>query len=86
MDSLIIGDGGNRRDRMVTFDVSQVDIYAWNFDDSTTLLRSSVAGPAYIVAFDPGRDADHQDMLALIEGANPVTVPGAVLLGILGNF
>ena len=27
---------------------------------------------------------DYQDMLVLIEGANPVPVPGAILLGILG--
>ena len=77
-------DGGNRRDRMVTFDVSELDIYAWNYNNTTTLLRSSVAGPAYLVAFDPGRDADYQDMLALVEGVNPVPVPGAVLLGMLG--
>ncbi len=76
--------GGDRRDRMVTFDVSGLDIYAWNYDNSTTLLRSSISGPAYLVAFDPGRDGDHQDMLALIEGVNPVPVPGAVLLGMLG--
>lgn len=77
-------DGANKKDRMVTFDVSGLDIYAWNYNNSTTLLYSSIAGPAYIVGFDPGTDGDYQDMLVLIEGANPVPVPGAVLLGILG--
>ena len=69
---------------MATFDVSGLHIYAWNYDNTTILLRSSIAGPVYLVAFDPGTDGDHQDMVALIEGVNPVPVPGAILLGMLG--
>jgi len=72
-------------DRMVTFDVSGLDIYVWGFDDTTSKIRdSSDTGSAYIVAFDTGDDGDYQDMLVLIEGANPVPVPAAVLLGFLG--
>ena len=75
---------GTNNDRMVTFDVSGLDIYAWNYDNSTSLLHSAIEGPAYIVGFDPGSDGDYQDMIVLIEGANPVPVPAAVLLGLLG--
>lgn len=79
-------------DRMVTFDVSGLDIYAWTAGDYTSpttsnaVIRSAVeTGPAYIVCFDPGTsDTDFQDMIVLIEGAVPTPVPGAVLLGILG--
>jgi hypothetical protein len=74
----------NNNDRMVTFDVSGLDIYSWNYDNSTSLVSSAIAGSAWIVAFDPGSDGDYQDMLVLIEGASPVPVPGAALLGILG--
>jgi len=79
----------DNNDRMVTFDVAGLDVYAWTAGDAdnptTSLIRSSSeTGAAYIVAFDPGSDGDYQDMVVLIEGANPVPVPGAVLLGILG--
>ncbi len=77
-------DGANKKDRMVTFDVSGLDIYTWNYDGTTTLLCSAIDDPAYIVAFDPGSDGDYQDMLVLIEGASPVPVPGAALLAMLG--
>lgn len=103
-DPFIIGVDGNNdawsrqslnspgeRDRMVTFDVSGLDIYVWL---SGTLLNpilsgspvryGSEAGSAYIVAFDTGSDTDYQDFIALIEGPAPVPVPGAVLLGLLG--
>jgi len=82
----------DNNDRMVTFDVAGLDVYAWTDGDGTasdpiqtSLIRSSAEdGSAYIVGFDPGSDGDYQDMLVLIEGANPVPIPGAVLLGILG--
>jgi len=79
---------GYSKDRMVTFDVSGMDIYTWDSGDKTspdtTLYKAAITGPAYIVAFDTGSDGDHQDFVALIEGANPVPVPAAVLLGFLG--
>jgi len=79
---------GKSKDRMVTFDVSGMDIYTWDSGDkdnaNTTLYKSKISGPAYIVAFDTGSDGDHQDFVALIEGASPVPVPAAVLLGFLG--
>ena len=78
----------NSRDRMVTFDVSGMDIYAWLSGTlASPTLSSSVSsktGYAYIVAFDTGNDTDYQDFIALIEGPAPVPVPGAVLLGMLG--
>jgi len=83
-----VGDTGDH-DRMVTFDVSGMDISAWiSGTESTAVLspiRSSAAtGSAYIVAFDTGRDGDYQDFIGLVEGPCPVPVPGAVLLGMLG--
>ncbi len=76
-------------DRMVTFDVSGLNIYTWTAGDysspTTSKIRTAVEGPAYIVCFDPGTsDTDFQDMIVLIEGAVPTPVPGAVLLGFLG--
>ncbi len=72
-------------DRMVTLDASGLDIYPWDFDDSTDLIESSVSGPAWTIAFDPGKDDDYQDMLVLIQGTNPVPIPpGAALLRIFG--
>ena len=75
-------------DRMLTFDVSNLSIYAWNQLDHayTTLVRSATeAGPAYVVTFDPGQDSDFQDLVVLVEGARPVApAPGAVVLGSIG--
>ena len=72
---------------MVTFKVSGLDIYAWNTDTLAydILVRSSIeTGPAYILGFDPGTDGDFQDMIVLIEGAQPIPTPAAVLLGGIG--
>ncbi len=98
----IIGDGGGTdgawsmealntgalTDRMVTFNVSGLDIYAWTAGDktsaTTTLLSSSSSAPAYIVGFDAGSDGDYQDMIMLIEGAAPIPAPGAILLAGIG--
>ena len=98
----IIGDGGGTygawsrealntgplTDRMVTFNVSGLDIYTWTAGDktnpTTTLWHSSISAPAYIVGFDAGSDGDYQDMLVLIEGARPIPAPGAILLGGIG--
>ena len=98
----IIGDGGGTygawsreslntgplTDRMVTFNVAGLDIYAWTAGNksspTTTLLDSSISGRAYIVAFDAGSDGDYQDMLVLMEGAQPIPAPGAILLGGIG--
>jgi hypothetical protein len=89
LESLNTQNKAGEYDRMVTFDVSGMDIYTWTAGSysspTTTKIRTSVTGPAYIVCFDPGTaDTDFQDMVVLIEGANPVPVPGAILLGILG--
>lgn len=79
----------NARDRMVTFDVSGMDIYAWKSGDKVDPILeqirfSSDPGRAYLLGIDTGSDTDYQDFIALIEGPCPVPVPGAVLLGMLG--
>jgi hypothetical protein len=98
----IIGDGGGTygawsmealntgplSDRMVTFNVSGLDIYTWTAGDKTsptaTLWRSSISAPAYIVGFEAGSDGDYQDMAMLIERAAPIPAPGAFLLAGIG--
>jgi hypothetical protein len=75
-------------DRAVTFDVSGLDVYAWTAGDKnnplTSLLSSSGNYPAYIMAFEVGRDGDYQDMLILIEGLRIIPAPGAMLLSCCG--
>ena len=85
--AFIIGDGGGTdkawsrealntgplTDRMVTFNVSGLDIYIWTAGDKTnptTTLRSLFSASTYIVGFDAGYDGDYQDMVVLIEGAS----------------
>jgi len=72
-------------DRMVTFDVSGLEIYYYD-DDITDYvwLKTAPDCEAYILAFDPGTDSDYQDMLIYMEGAHPIPAPGAVLLGVIG--
>jgi hypothetical protein len=106
--AFIIGDGGGTdrawsmealntgslTDRMVTFNVSGLDIYIWTAGDKTnptTTLRSLFSSSAYtnyyIVGFDAGYDGDYQDMVVLIEGASPIPpipAPGPLLLGGIG--
>jgi len=71
------------RDRVVTFDVSGMDIYAWTggaYDGSPAIIKHQVrlasdVGSAYILGIDTGDDTDFQDFIALIEGPVPVPVP-----------
>ncbi len=69
-------------DRMVTFDVSGLEIYSWDGDQYSWL--TTAGSNAYIVAFEPGSDGDFQDLVALVEGAQPIPAPGAILLGGIG--
>lgn len=77
-------------DRMVAFDVTGLDIYYWNPDgapgDEWELLTHAPATNAWILAFDPGRDSDFQDMLIYMDGGHPweIPAPGAVILGAIG--
>jgi len=105
VNAFIIGDGGGTdkawsrealntgplTDRMVTFNVSGLDIYTWTAGDKTnptTILRPPdlYSTLAYIVGFDAGYDGDYQDMVVLIQRAAPIPIPapGAILLAGIG--
>ena len=83
---------GHQSDRMVTFDVSGLDVSRWESGsapvagDGKTLVRSADAdGAAYIVAFDPGSDGDFQDMLFMVEEAH-VPEPSTIALLVGGGL
>ena len=67
------------RDRVVTFDVSGLDIYGWTANGYQLVVPQAKDG-SYIMAFDPGCDQDYQDMLVLVQG---VAVPEPATLGLM---
>lgn len=82
-------DGRNQQDRMVTFDVSGLEISAWNpFANAGAggyvPIIASAPENSWIIAFDPGVDGDYQDMLVYMQGAVPIPAPGAFLLTSMG--
>ena len=79
------------RDRMVTFDVSGLTVYAWDHGvdpapgSGKRIVRAPEdAGPAYVVAFEAGIDGDFQDMVVLVEGAM-VPEPAALVVLSIGG-
>ncbi len=72
------------KDRMVTFDVSGLGIKYWNTTSGAFVDLKTAGDEAYVICFDPGSDHDYQDMVVLVEGANPIPAPGAVVLGMIG--
>jgi hypothetical protein len=75
---------GGITDRVTSYDVSGLDIYAWS-GSSYELIVPAAASPSYILAFDPGSDRDYQDMLVLVQGASPVPEPATLSLLAFGT-